>query len=179
MDLTVFTFSLILILAFANGTNDVSKAIATLVGSGIANYRTAIAWGTFWTMVGAAASAFVASAMVKTFSSGFIQPDLVIPSVLAPAVLCGAILWVLLASKTGLPVSTTHALTGSLVGGGLLAFGVDGLIWSTVSKKIVLPLLVSPFLSFGLSILFHPLMAMIAKRWEGLCVCIMPNHRAL
>ncbi len=179
MDLTVFIFLLILLLAFANGTNDVSKVIATLVGSGIANYRTAIAWGTFWTMVGAAASAFVASALVKTFSSGFIQKDLVIPSVLAPAVLCGAILWVLFASKTGLPVSTTHALTGSLVGGGLLAFGIDGLIWSAVSKKIVLPLLLSPFLSFGLSMVFHPLIAMIAKRWEGLCVCIMPSHRAL
>ena len=179
MDLTVFIFLLILLLAFANGTNDVSKAIATLVGSGIANYRAAIAWGTCWTMVGAAASAFVASAMVKTFSSAFIQPDLVIPSVLAPAVLCGAILWVLLASMTGLPVSTTHALTGSLVGGGLLAFGIDGLIWSTVSKKIVLPLFLSPFLSFGLAMLFHPLITMIAKRWEGLCVCIMPRHRAL
>ncbi|MBK9308369.1 MAG: inorganic phosphate transporter [Nitrospira sp.] len=179
MDLTVFIYLLILLLAFANGTNDVSKAIATLVGSGIANYGTAIAWGTFWTMVGAAASAFVASAMVKTFSTGFIEPDLVIPSVLAPAVLCGAILWVLFASKAGLPVSTTHALTGSLVGGGLLAFGIDGLIWSTVSKKIVLPLLLSPFLSFGLSMMFHPLIAVIAKRWEGLCVCIMPSHRAL
>lgn len=179
MDLTVFIFLLILLLAFANGTNDVSKVIATLVGGGIANYRSAIAWGTFWTMVGAAASAFVASAMVKTFSSGFIQSDLAIPSLLAPAVLSGAILWMLFASKSGLPVSTTHALTGSLVGGGLLAFGIDGLIWSTVSQKIVLPLLLSPFLSFGLSILFHPLMAMIAKRWEGICVCIMPSHRAL
>ena len=179
MDLTVVIFLLILLLAFANGTNDVSKVIATLVGSGIANYRTAIAWGTFWTMVGAAASAFVASTLVTTFSNGFIQKDLVIPSVLAPAVLCGAILWVLFASKTGLPVSTTHALTGSLVGGGLLAFGIDGLIWLTVSKKIVLPLLLSPFLSFGLSMLFHPLMAMTTKRWEGLCVCIMPHYRAL
>lgn len=179
MDLTVFIFLLILLLAFANGTNDVSKAIATLVGSGVTNYRTAIAWGTFWTMVGAAASAFVASAMVKTFSSGLIRPDLVVPGVLAPAVLCGAILWVLFASRTGLPVSTTHALTGSLIGGGLLAFGSDGLIWPTVSKKIVLPLLLSPFLSFGLSMLFHPVIAMIAKRWEGLCVCIMPSHRAL
>ena len=179
MDLTLFIFFLILLLAFANGTNDVSKAIATLVGSGIANYGTAIAWGTFWTMVGASASAFVASAMVKTFSSGFIEPGLVIPAVFAPAVLCGAILWVLFASKTGLPVSTTHALTGSLVGGGVLAFGLDGLIWSTVSKKIVLPLLLSPILSFGLSMLLHPLLAVITKRWEGLCVCIMPSHRAL
>ena len=56
MDLSILTFFLILVLAFANGTNDVSKAIATLVGSGVTNYRTAIAWGTFWTMVGAAAA---------------------------------------------------------------------------------------------------------------------------
>lgn len=179
MEFSVLTFALILVLSFANGTNDVSKAIATLVGSGITNYRTAITWGTLWTMLGAAASAFVATAIVKTFSTGFIRPDLAIPSALAPAVLSGAVLWVLFASRTGLPVSTTHALTGSLVGAGLLAFGSEGMIWETVSKKIALPLLLSPFLSFGVSLLFHPLLRMIANRWEGLCVCIMPSHRAL
>ena len=61
MELSVLTFSLVLVLAFANGTNDVSKAIATLVGSGVTNYRTAIAWGTLWTMIGAATAAFVAT----------------------------------------------------------------------------------------------------------------------
>lgn len=179
MDLSVLTFLLILVLAFANGTNDVSKAIATLVGSGVANYRTAIAWGTFWTMVGAAIAASVATAMVKTFSSGFFHPDLIIPSALAPAILSGTFLWVLFASMSGLPVSTTHALTGSLVGAGLLAFGSEGLIWATVSKKIALPLLLSPFLALGLSLFIHPLIKSIAKRWEGLCVCVMPSHRAL
>ena len=179
MELSVLTFVLILVLAFANGTNDVSKAIATLVGSGVTSYRTAIAWGTLWTMVGAAAAAFIATAMVKTFSSGFIQSGLVIPSALAPAILSGAFLWVLFASRTGLPVSTTHALTGSLVGAGLLAFGNEGLIWATVSKKIALPLLLSPFLSLGLSFLVHPLIGSVARRWEGTCVCIMANHRAL
>lgn len=179
MDLSVLTFLLILMLAFANGTNDVSKAIATLVGSGVTNYRTAIAWGTFWTMVGAAVAASVATAMVKTFSSGFFQPDLVIPSTLTLAILSGTCLWVLFASMTGLPVSTTHALTGSLIGAGLLAFGSEGLIWATLSKKIALPLLLSPFLAFGLSFFIHPLIKSIAKRWEGLCICVMPSHRAL
>lgn len=179
MDLSVVTFFLILLLAFANGTNDVSKAIATLVGSRVTNYRTAIAWGTFWTVVGAAIAASVATAMVKTFSGGFFQPGLVVPPTLAPAILSGTFLWVLFASMTGLPVSTTHALTGSLVGAGLLAFGSEGLIWATVSKKIALPLLLSPFLAFGLSFLIHPLVKSIAKRWEGLCVCVMPSHRAL
>lgn len=179
MDLSVLTLSLVLVLAFSNGTNDVSKAIATLVGSGVTTYRTAIAWGTLWTMVGAAAAASVAAAMVKTFSSGFLQPGLAIPSSLAPAILTGAILWVLFASRTGLPVSTTHALIGSLVGAGFLAFGVDGLVWATVAKKIALPLLLSPLLSFVLSCLVHPLFRSIATRWEGLCICLIPSHRAL
>jgi PiT family inorganic phosphate transporter len=179
MEFSDLTYLLILVLAFANGTNDVSKAIATLIGSGVTNYRSAIAWGTFWTMVGASAAVYVATAMVKTFGSGYIQPGLPIPSALAPSILSGAILWVLFASKLGLPVSTTHALTGSLVGAGLLAFGTDGLIWATVAKKIALPLLLSPFLSLVLSFLVHPFMRSVARHWEGICVCIMPSHRAL
>ena len=179
MDLSVLTVFLTLVLAFANGTNDVSKAIATLAGSGVTNYRTAMVWGTFWTMAGATVAAFVATAMVKTFSSGFFLSDLVIPSTLVPAILSGTCLWVLFASRTGLPVSTTHALTGSLVGAGLLAFGSEGLIWATVSKKIALPLLLSPFLAIGLSFCIHPVIRSIAKRWEGLCICVMPSSRAL
>ena len=179
MELLILTCVLVLVLSFANGTNDVSKAIATLAGSGIANYRTAIAWGTGWTMLGAATAAFVASAMVKTFSSGLIQPGLAIPPALAPAVLSGAMFWILFASRTGLPVSTTHALTGALVGAGLLVFGTEGLNWDTVSKKIAMPLLLSPLLSLTLSCLIHPLLRRIANRWEGLCICVMPNHRAL
>src|SRR6266571_235653 len=44
--------ALILLLAFANGSNDVSKGIATLVGSGISNFKTAVVWGTLWTVAG-------------------------------------------------------------------------------------------------------------------------------
>jgi len=88
MDLTLLTFALVL--AFANGTNDVSKAIATLVGSGVTNYRTAILWGSTWTMVGAGISGLAAAAMVKTFSSGLLQAGVVAPPSLGAAVLVGA-----------------------------------------------------------------------------------------
>lgn len=69
MELSPLIFLLVLFLlalAYANGTNDVSKAIATLVGSGVTHYRAAILWGTIWTMVGAGLSGIAASAMVKT-----------------------------------------------------------------------------------------------------------------
>jgi len=177
MELLLFT--LVLALAYANGTNDVSKAIATLVGSGVTDYRTAILWGTIWTTVGAAVSGIVAGAMLNTFSTGLIQPGIAAPPALAGAVLFGAIAWVLVASRTGLPVSTTHALTGALVGAGLVAIGSDGLTWSAITQKIALPLLLSPVLALSLSLVLHPVIRFIAGRWEGTCLCVMPESRAL
>lgn len=179
MDIQFGLFVLLLALAFANGTNDVSKAIATLVGSGITNYRSAIVWGTVWTIFGACAAGLVASAMVKTFSSGLIAPGTATPPALAMAVLTGAMLWVLIATRTGLPVSTTHALTGAIVGAGLAAFTGDELIWSAIAKKIALPLFLSPPLALALSFLFHPALRIAAARWDGACLCVLPASRAL
>src|SRR5256712_12537588 len=113
MELSLFVF--VLALAYANGTNDVSKAIATLVGSGVANYRTAVIWGTIWTTVGAAASGVVAGAMLHTFSSGLFQPCVAAPPALADAGLVRAIAWVLVGTRLGLPGSTTHTLTRSVI----------------------------------------------------------------
>jgi PiT family inorganic phosphate transporter len=179
MDIPLLAFALMFALAFANGANDVSKAIATLVGSGVTDYRSAITWGTVWTMVGAAAAAFVASAMVKTFSHGLVQAGTIIEPAATLAVLTGAMAWVLFASRTGLPVSTTHALTGAIVGTGLVAFAGEGLIWSAIGKKIALPLLLSPFLALIVSLIFYPAVRLLAARWEGACVCVMPASRAL
>lgn len=179
MDLSLFTCLLVLSLAFANGANDVSKAIATLVGSGVADYRTAILWGTFWTTVGAGLSGLVATAMVKTFSQGLLAPGVASSSILATAVLAGAVLWVLVATRSGLPVSTTHALTGAIVGAGLIAFGTEGLLWEGIGKKILLPLILSPLLALMVSGLIHSLVRTLAARWEDTCLCVMPTARAL
>ncbi|MDP3597827.1 MAG: inorganic phosphate transporter [Nitrospirota bacterium] len=179
MDISLLAFALVFALAFANGSNDVSKAIATLVGSGVTDYRSAIAWGTIWTVVGAALAAFVASAMVKTFSHGLVRTGTIIEPSATLAVLTGAMAWVLFASHTGLPVSTTHALTGAIVGTGFVAFAGEGLIWAAIGKKIALPLLLSPFLAFTVSILVHPAVRVLARKWEGSCLCVMPAARAL
>jgi inorganic phosphate transporter, PiT family len=75
MDGPLIPFVLVLFLAFANDANDVSKAIATLVGSRVTDYRTAILWGTVWTMIGAGLSGLVATAMVRTFSHRLLAPE--------------------------------------------------------------------------------------------------------
>ncbi|MCS6284472.1 MAG: inorganic phosphate transporter [Nitrospira sp.] len=179
MDLSILAFVLVLSLAFANGANDVSKAIATLVGSGVADYRTAILWGTCWTVVGAGLSGLAATAMVKTFSQGLLASDAATLPALGPSVLAGAVTWVLVASWTGLPVSTTHALTGAIVGAGFMAFGSEGLVWTGISRKIILPLLLSPVLALTIAVLIHNLVSTLAVRWEGTCLCVMPAARAL
>ena len=179
MDISLLAFAFVFALAFANGANDVSKAIATLVGSGITDYRSAIAWGTAWTMVGAASAAFVANAMIKTFSHGLVQTGTIIGPDVTLAVLTGAMAWVFFASRTGLPVSTTHALTGAIIGTGLVAFAGEGLIWLAIGKKIAFPLLFSPFLALTVSLLIHPAVRALARKWEGACLCVMPASRAL
>lgn len=179
MDVSILAFVLVLLLAFANGSNDVSKAIATLVGSGVTDYHTAIVWGTWWTAVGAGLSGLMATAMVKTFSQGLLTPYAAGLSMLGPSVLAGAVVWVLVASRTGLPVSTTHALTGAIVGAGFMAFGSEGLVWTGIGKKILLPLLLSPVLALTAAVLVHQLISTLAARWEGTCLCIMPTAKAL
>jgi len=87
-------------------------------------------------VVGTALAALVASAMIKTFGHGLVQTGTIIEPAVTLAILTGAIAWVLFASRTGLPVSTTHALTGAIVGTGFVAFAGEGLIWSAIGEKM-------------------------------------------
>jgi inorganic phosphate transporter, PiT family len=109
-------------LAYANGANDVSKGVATLVGSGSSRYRQALIWGTAWTAAGSLAAGIFSRALTATFSKDIIGPDHVTSDTFPLAVLTGATIWVLLATRTGLPVSTTHAITGALCGAAVVAF---------------------------------------------------------
>lgn len=135
------------VLAYANGSNDVSKGIATLVGSGVTDYRRAIAWGTAWTAIGGLLGAVLAGAMLSTFGNGLLSPGTTPTFAGALAALMGAGGWVLVATRTGLPVSTTHAIVGSLVGVATLAYGAEAVRWSSLGTKVVLPLLASPIVS--------------------------------
>lgn len=158
-------------LAYLNGANDVSKGIATLVGSGVTNYRRAILWGTFWTGIGGIAGAFLARAMIQTFGSGLLAPGVHARVSAALATIAGAAIWVALATVRGLPVSTTHAIVGSIAGTVSLAYGVGGVNWVSLIGKIALPLLLSPIVSLVLT-------TGILRVWKALaagsvndCIC--------
>jgi PiT family inorganic phosphate transporter len=147
--MTAVIFILLIGLAAANGANDVSKGVATLAGAGVARYRTAILWGAATTLLGALLSIPLGRGMGKLFSSGIVSASPT--TAFALAVLVGTVAWVALASVARLPVSTTHAIVGSLVGAGLL-LSSDAVQWDGVLQKTLMPLLISIVVAYVLSL---------------------------
>lgn len=160
------------LLSFANGSNDVSKTIATLAGAGVTTYRRALIWGAFWTGVGAILSGFLARALLQTFVSGWFTKGTHVTALFAIAVGTAALTWVLLASRTGFPVSTTHSITGAIVGLAAVTLGTQAVAWSKLGGKIFLPLLVSPFIGLLISLLVLPLFLRLIDPRRELSLCI-------
>ncbi len=161
-------------LAYSNGANDHFKGVASLFGSKTTSYRTALAWATVTTFAGSICSIFLAQALLSKFSGKDLVPGQIVESeyfLLAVAV--GAGVTVIIATLAGFPVSTTHGLTGAIIGSGLVAVGTDVNV-SALGKGFLLPLLLSPFLAVVLAAplyLFFRFLRLrfgITKEW---CVC--------
>lgn len=159
-------------IAYANGANDVSKGIATLVGSGVSNYRRAILWGTLWTGAGGLSGAFLARAMVQTFGKGLLAAGTHATLAAALATLAGTGLWIMFATRRGLPVSTTHAIVGSIAGVASIAYGIGGISWAALGGKIILPLLISPVVSLLLTAAILHLWRVLAPNSAADCICL-------
>jgi len=170
-EILVLVFVIGFCVSFANGANDVSKSIATLVGSGIANYGRAIAWGTLWTAFGAAVAAFVTHAMLRTFGS-ISRSSTIHPFSTAIAAIVGTVLWIAVATYASLPVSTTHAIVGSLIGVAIFNGGLTQVNWSVLTGKIAIPMLLSPILAFGLTIGLLKIWRAFAPDVSEDCICI-------
>lgn len=157
--LNLLVFLLVIGLAASNGANDVPKGVATLAGAGEAKLKTAVVWGACTTAAGCLLSLHFASKMTALFSKGIVSAHPT--SAFAAAVLIGTVSWVALATWRKLPVSTTHALTGALLGAGLLlAKGADQ--WASLLTKVVEPLLISVLIAWVVS----ALLTFFARRVE-------------
>jgi PiT family inorganic phosphate transporter len=160
------------LLAFANGANDNSKGVATLVGFGAATPRRALAWAAATTALGALGGALAGGALVAAFrADGLVGTADLAPGFFA-AVLLGAVAWVLLATVSGLPVSTTHAILGGLLGAGWVEAGAAELGWGALVGRFALPLLLSPLLAFVLVGWVGRGIGRLLPRVEGRCLCV-------
>lgn len=168
-------FVAVLLLTYSNGANDNFKGVATLWGSSTLNYKAALILATAATFAGSVCSLFFAETLIKNFSGKGLVPDEIIQSLpFALSVAFGAGTTVLLATRFGFPISTTHGLVGALVGAGFVAVGT-AVNFSKLGKTFFLPLLLSPLVAVVLSSLLYWLFHFTRKTAgikEENCVCM-------
>jgi PiT family inorganic phosphate transporter len=155
------TLGLVLIIVVAlgfdytNGFHDSANAIATTVSTKAMTPRAALALAAIMNVVGALVSTKVAA----TVGAGIIAaPTGAGGLTVVFAALVGAIVWNLVTWWFGLPSSSSHALIGGLVGAALAAS--RSVQWAGVVDKVVIPMVLSPLVGFGLAYL-----AMVAVLW--------------
>lgn len=169
-------------LAYSNGANDNFKGVASLYGCGVASYRTAITWATISTFAGSIASLFLAQALLRKFSGKGLVPDTFVGSeAFLLAVALGAAITVILATRLGFPISTTHALAGAITGCGLVAVGT-GVNFGALGKGFALPLILGPLLAIALGALIYFLLRcfrLICGITKELCVCVGEEVRVV
>ena len=162
-------------LAYANGANDNFKGVATLFGSGTTDYQKALRWATLTTAAGSIVALFLATGLLKTFSGKGLVPDTILQTQVFPmSVAFASAFTVWLATRLGFPISTTHAITGALVGAGFSAAPGEVNL-SVLGSSFFLPLLVSPFIALALAITLYPIFRWSRDRLgveKETCVCV-------
>lgn len=149
------TALVIVVVAFAlgfdytNGFHDAANAIATSVSTRALTPRAALIMAAVMNFAGALLGTEVAETIAKEIVNLDEAKSSHYALVVVLCALVGAITWNLITWWFGLPSSSTHALIGGLVGAGL-ASGL-GIYWSAIVDKVVLPMIVSPLVGFGLA----------------------------
>ncbi len=152
MDIYAILTILILVIGFYMawniGANDVSNAMGTSVGSGALTLKRAVILAGILEFCGAY---FVGANVSETMERGLVNPEIFTSQPLILVLgMCGALLgtgfWLQLASYLRWPVSTTHAIVGAIIGFGIVAGGLDAILWKEVSS-IAVSWVISPVIS--------------------------------
>ncbi len=139
-------------LAMMMGANDVANSMGTSVGSGVLSLGKAIAIAAVMEFIGAV---WFGQNVSNTIATGILTPTVfqtnpqqLLLGMLTVLFACGV--WLNLANWRKLPVSSSHAVIGSLVGFGLVAQGSEAINWTEIGT-ISLAWIVTPLISGTLS----------------------------
>ncbi|MFB3101176.1 MAG: inorganic phosphate transporter, partial [Gammaproteobacteria bacterium] len=141
-----------LFMAWGIGANDVANAMATSVGSKALTIKKAIIIAAIFEFAGA----YLAGGEVtSTIRKGMIDsamfadsPELLVYGMLSALLAAGV--WLLFATRAGLPVSTTHSIVGAIVGFAAVTMGIEAVQWGKVGT-IAISWVVSPVLAGTIS----------------------------
>ena len=132
-------------MAWNIGANDVANAMGTSVGARSLSFRQAIIVAAIFEFSGAM---LVGNHVSLTVAKGIVSPaayskDALVFALGMLATLLAAALWVNMATKLGMPVSTTHSIVGGVMGFGIVTHGLASIEWGKVIT-IVASWVVSP-----------------------------------
>ena len=121
-------------MAWGIGANDVANAMATSVGSKALTIRQAILVAAVFEFLGAV---LAGGEVTSTIRIGIVDTDLLVgsPELLIYGMLASLLsagTWLLVASRRGWPVSTTHTIVGAIVGFAAVGIGIDAVQWGKV-----------------------------------------------
>ena len=145
-DASLGLFVLIIALAigfgFVNGLNDAANAIATVVSTRVLSPRNAIIMAAFANLAGAATG----TAVAQTIGKGILVPEAISFETMVAA-LAAVIIWTLIATYYGLPVSLTHGFIAGLAAAGFAVAGSGAVNWP-VMGQILAAVVSAPVLGF-------------------------------
>ncbi len=148
-----------LLFDFLNGLHDAANSIATIVSTRVLRPQYAVFWAAFFNFV-----AFLVFGLnvAQTIGTGIIEPSIIdVPVIFAALV--GAIVWNIVTWALGIPSSSSHALIGGLVGGGMAKAGLSAAVWSGLTKTL-LAIVLSPLIGFLLALVLVAIVSWIAVR---------------
>src|SRR5215469_10070388 len=156
---------------FVNGFHDTANAVATVIYTHSLEPNLAVVWSGMWNLIGVLTSAGTVAFTIITLLP--VELILKVSSgagfAMVFALLLAAILWNLGTWWLGLPASSTHTMTGSIIGVGVAnqlmansADGTSGVDWEQATKVFKV-LLVSPLVGFGCAALLFLLSKALIK----------------
>jgi PiT family inorganic phosphate transporter len=135
---------LALLFDFINGFHDTATVVATSITTRALSPGVAIGLCAIFNFIGA----FTSTAVAKTVGDGIVDSKHM-PLWVIAAVLVAAIIWNLITWWFAIPSSSTSALIGALVGGGIAitqSFAAIG--WGILFNKFILWIFLSPVIGF-------------------------------
>ena len=159
LTLLIVLLAVALLFNFLNGFNDSASAVATIIASRAMSARAALALAAMANLVG---PFLFGVAVAETVGAEVVDPSAVTIAVVIAA-LAAASAWDILTWYFGIPVSSSHALVGGIVGAAVAAAGFDVIRLAGIGK-IVMWLLVSPVLGLVVAIVLMQAARFLLRR---------------